>query len=130
MGGFVVGSESDDGQDGVPSEASIEDRVSALEDLVDGFQAEICTRRLLIRDDEGQSRVVAEVIGSVTEFRLDLPGALPGERTALLLFAAEGQEDTGAVAGIGAQLWVEGNEVASFAVWRSPEGEWASTPIS
>jgi hypothetical protein len=60
----------------------------------------------------------------VTELRIDVPGSAPGEGSALLLFATDGQEDTGFESGIGVQLWVEGDEVATYSAWQNAQGHW------
>jgi hypothetical protein len=121
MGGFVLGDDPhEEPPEADPETSTLEDRVSALESRLSKLGREIRTERLVVEDDEGRPRVVAEVVGGVTELRLDVPGCVHGGgSTALLLFATEGHEDIGDPAGMGVQLWVDGNEVATYAAWKS-----------
>ncbi len=99
-------------------------RVTALEARLAALSrelqtGEVRTRRLTLVDEDGRERLVAEMVGSVAELRFDLPGLPPGRRTSLLLFAVPEQLDW--CAGLGVQLWVDGNLVDELTWWQDQD---------
>ena len=89
--------------------------------------AEVRTRRLVLEDDEGAPRAVAEVGEGVTEIRLDLPSAASENGTAVVLFATAGSDAVdryGLGPAIGVQLWAEGDAVAELDAWPDRDGRW------
>lgn len=123
------------GGDGI---AAIEQRLEALEDTVSLLSDEIRTRRLVVLDPEtGVERVVAETVRGVPELRLEMPGQRgPGApldtrtngtrgRTAVLLFAVPGEH--GLAAGLGLQLWWDGDLVRELSWWSDTADGIAST---
>ncbi|HET9731064.1 MAG TPA: hypothetical protein VFP54_00170 [Acidimicrobiales bacterium] len=94
--------------------AALEARLAALSRQVQ--TAELRARRLTLVDEAGRERLVAEMVGTVAELRFDLPGLPPGRRTSLLLFAVPDQPDW--CAGLGVQLWVDGNLVDELTWWQ------------
>jgi hypothetical protein len=125
MSGFVLpGGPNDRERESASDAPTIEERLTVLETSISDLASEVRTGRLVVQDEEGRTRVVGEIVGGVTEFRLDVPGSPSGEGAALLLFATDGQDDTGAEAGVGIQLWIEGDEIATYSAWRNARGEW------
>ncbi|MBV9659895.1 MAG: hypothetical protein JO337_01920 [Acidimicrobiales bacterium] len=98
---------------------ALQERVEALEARLAALDATMETRRLAVVDDQGHERLVAELVDGVAELRFDLPGPPPGRRTSLLLFAVPRQPDW--CAGLGVQLWVEGNLVEEMTWWEDQE---------
>ena len=92
--------------------------MTRLETAVAALAAEIQTRRLVVVDDRGRPRIVAEVVGSTAEVRLDLPGDGDQPAMSVLVFANPGDEAVGLGPGVGVQLWVDGDEVDRLVVWR------------
>lgn len=82
---------------------------------------ELRVRRLVLVDQHDQERLVAELIDNVLELRLDLPHQQAGSRTSLLLFAVPEQQEY--CAGVGMQLWVDGDMVQEFAWWSDQPAE-------
>ncbi len=76
---------------------------------------EIRARRLVVVDESNCERLVAEVVDDILELRMDLPSSRPGRRTSLLCFAAPGFDQMSA--GIGVQLWVDGDVVDEVSWW-------------
>ncbi len=117
-------------------------RLAALERSVRAMADEIRTRRLVVVDDLGRVRLVAEVVGETTELRLELPGA-PGDRAAdaddgaasrsgagraaVVLHATpstvDGPDD-GLGPAVGIQLWADGDSVVEIDSWPGPDGRW------
>jgi len=125
MSGFVLPGGPNDRERKSASDApTVEERLSVLEASIGNLANELRTGRLVVQDKEGRPQVVAEIVGGVTEFRIDVPGSPSGEGAALLLFATDGQDDTGSEAGVGIQLWIEGDEIATYSAWRNARGEW------
>jgi hypothetical protein len=126
MSGFVLpgGPDHQADDEATSDEPTVRERLASLETLISDLANEVRTERLVVQDSEGRTRVVAEIVGGVTEVRLDVPGSPSGEGAALLLFATDGQDDTGSEAGVGIQLWIEGDEVAGYSTWRNQRGEW------
>jgi hypothetical protein len=82
-----------------------------------GTPDEIRTRRLVVTDDGGSPRIVAEVIDGIAELR-----ASTGDpQTHVLLYAGPGQGDDSEAIGI--ELFIEGNSVARVHAW-SQSGCW------
>lgn len=91
------------------------ERLEALEERIASLDGEVRTRRLALVGDGGHERLVAEIVAGVTELRLDLPDRPPGGRTSLLVFAVPDQPDW--CAGLGVQLWVDGDLVDELTWW-------------
>lgn len=72
---------------------------------------EVRTRRLVVTDDGGNPRIVAEVINGMAELR----AATADPRTHVLLYAGRGSDDDADA--IGVELYVEGNSVARVHAW-------------
>ena len=75
--------------------------------------------RLLIVDDEGTERIVAEVVANQAEVRICLPG---GRGTEVLLYAGSDQELGRA---LGVQLWADGNAYVEVNLRRDGD-DWVS----
>jgi hypothetical protein len=95
---------------------SLRATVAELESSLERLRHEVRTRRLVVFDDGQRERMVAEVVGDVLEVRVDLPPANPGRRTALLCFTAPADDTLSA--GLGAQLWVDGDLVGELGWWQ------------
>jgi hypothetical protein len=88
---------------------------------------EVRTNRLVLEDDDGTPRAVAEVTEGVTEIRIDLPSPSPDRGTAVVLFASPsgGAADRyGLGPAIGVQLWADGQPVAELDAWPDEDGRW------
>lgn len=93
---------------------------------------EIRTRRLVVCDDEGRERIVAEVRNGQAQLRLSFVGpSLPPRRTAhtdgaprasVVVFACPADGDLGPLAGL--QVWADGDVVAAVEAWRDAGGPW------
>ncbi len=103
------------------AQSGLTERVTALEAQVAGLSEQVQTRRLSVLGADGHERLVAELVDGVTELRLDLPGRVAGRRTSLLLFAVPDRPDW--CAGLGVQLWVDGNMVDELSWWADGGGE-------
>jgi hypothetical protein len=79
---------------------------------------EIRTRRLVVVDDQGQERVVAQVVWGTAELRVGLPGT----GSEVVLFASPGRH--GLDPGLGLQLWAGGQSVLELDAWPGPGGRW------
>jgi hypothetical protein len=64
MSGFVLpgGPDGRRNDESASDEPTVEDRVAALEDLVGDLAREVRTGRLVVEDEDGRTRVVAEVV--------------------------------------------------------------------
>jgi hypothetical protein len=89
---------------------------------------EVRTRRLVIVDDDGTDRIVAEVRRSIAEVRVALPD-IDGHTGSVQIYAAEhdGKGELGPMLGV--QAWADGNVRAGIDVWLE-EGRWRSTVYS
>ena len=90
-------------------------RLTALEARIADLAQEIRTGRLVINDQDRQERLVAELVDGVMELRLNLPARPAGRHTGVLVFAVPEQADW--CAGIGVQLWANGNTVGELTWW-------------
>jgi hypothetical protein len=104
-------------------------RLDALERAVGALGAEVRTRRLVVVDDDGNERIVGEVVRATAEFRLELPGGESGTHTAVVLFASPvamgidpDEGDLGAT--IGLHLWAEGDAITEVDAWPGEDGRW------
>lgn len=140
-------------RDTAGGDGTLERRLAALEEVVQAMAAEVRTRRLVVAAGRDAARVVAEVVRGTAELRLELPDGGGGARTAAVLFAspdgpppgAEGRTGgagggaphgrgpdgarpraggTGLGAGIGLQLWADGDAVAELDAWPDENGRW------
>jgi len=102
---------------GRPGSPDREDRLAGLEAAVAAMAAEIHTKRLVVMDDDGRDRIVAEVAGTVAEVRLDLPAGDRHPAMSVLVFANPGDADLDLGPGVGVQLWVDGEEVTRLVAW-------------
>lgn len=123
-----------------------EARLAALERLVDAMATEITTRRLVVVDDRGRTRMVAEVNRDTAELCLQLPGderwvaeaggrggdapGAPG-RTGVVLYATPPDTDgdeghLGLGPSVGLQLWAGGDSVTELDAWPDGDGRWRS----
>ena len=103
----------------------MEARLGALERLVEAFAAEVVTRRLVVVDDRGTPRVVAEVSGGTAELKLELADA--AGQAAVVLYAtrqAPPGEDLGLGPSVGVQLWAEGDALIELDAWPNADGRW------
>ncbi|MGH9089352.1 MAG: hypothetical protein ACRDYZ_14790 [Acidimicrobiales bacterium] len=88
---------------------------------------EVVTRRLRIVDEQGAPRMVAEVVGGTVELRLEVPGAEPGRRSAVVLHASrapDGSDEAPLTPLLGLQLWADGDVVAELDAWSDDDGRW------
>jgi len=102
----------------IPHETNTDDletRVTALEVQINQLRQEVHTARLVITDDQGLERLVAERCNGAMELWIELPSGTAGHRTGVLLFGIAGQEDL--CAGIGVQLWAHGSVVRELTWW-------------
>lgn len=93
----------------------LHESVDELRTSVARIADEVRTRRLAIVDGSERERMVAEISEGVLEVRMDLPPGDRGRRTALVCFTAPPTAELGA--GLGAQLWVDGNLVGEVGWW-------------
>lgn len=98
----------------------VEERIGKVESHLGQMGVEITTRRLVVLDSEPERRLVIETVRGVVELRLLQGRSGAGEASELLLFAASGDEDLGLPAGVGLQLWADGDVVEEL-TWWSPE---------
>jgi hypothetical protein len=84
--------------------------------------SEVRTRRLVVEDERGVERIVAEVVDGGAELRLELGGRTPGRRSMVLLYSLDGDRELGAALGL--QLWVDGNVAFECDLWRDLGGAW------
>jgi hypothetical protein len=109
------------------------ERLEALERAVAKFERalgcladEVRTRQLVVVDEEGRPRIVAEVFADVAELRLELPDPKTGEGPEILLFAVSsshpGPLELGP--GIGLQLRAGGHAVFELDAWPEADGVW------
>lgn len=96
--------------------------LAATEAVLAGLAQEVRTRRLVVVDDRGRERIVAELVGDDAFVRLDLVRREGEGTTGLVLSATDG----GDTASLGVEFWAEGNSVGGFDVWRGPDGRWQS----
>jgi hypothetical protein len=90
--------------------------------VVEALGEEVRSRRLIVIDEQGHERVVAEVAHGQAELRVQLPPESPpspdnGTRSpgTALIFACPDSEDLGA--GLGVQLWAGGDILGEFDAW-------------
>ena len=108
----------------VRSTERLERRLAGIESSLARLAREVRTGRLVLVDAAGNERLVAQVIGPVAELRLDLPGATYGRRSSVVLFGAQPHGEQGA--GVGLQLWTDGNLIGELAAWQQDDGVWRS----
>ena len=92
-------------------------RLARVEAALSDLGHEVRTRRLVIVDDDGQERIVGEVVRGTAELSIDLPGQPHGRRSSVLVFANPGDEELALPPGLGVQLWVEGDAVDELGTW-------------
>lgn len=93
---------------------------------------ELVTRRLIVVDSRGATRMAAEVVGDTMELRLELPGARPGRRSAVVLHASPSPpagpaglpDEPAPTPLLGLQLWADGDAVAELDAWPDDGGHW------
>lgn len=92
---------------------------------------EVRTRRLVVCDDQGHERIVAEVRNGQAQLRLSFVGPSPEvqrdgpstvPRATVLVFACPADGDLGPLAGL--QVWADGDVVAAVEAWRDGSGPW------
>lgn len=84
-------------------------------------------RRLVVVDERGAPRLVAEVVGGTVELRLEVPGGAPGRRSAVVLHASRSPDGGGEAPLaplLGLQLWADGDVVAELDAWPDDDGRW------
>ena len=86
-------------------------------DLVD----EVRIRRLVIVDDAGQERIVAEVTRGHAEVRLLLADCRRGHESMVALSAGS---DSLFGPMVGVHLWAEGEQLGWFSAWRDAADPW------
>src|SRR5262245_41577096 len=86
------------------------------------LEHEVRKQRIVLVDDDGTERMVAEVNGSTAVLRLELPGSAAGRTTGLLLFTTSGSAER--PPGFGVQLWADGNAIAELNGWQIRRGRW------
>jgi hypothetical protein len=106
----------------------IEERLAGVERSQRQLRDEVRTRRLVVTDDGGRERLVAEIRGSTMELRLTARQTGDGSRPAALLYVTEGRAigssrfDLGPAVGL--QLWADGDAVAELDAWPDESGTW------
>jgi hypothetical protein len=120
-----------DGGDGPVGPELLEARVTALEGTLLAMAREVRTRRLVVVDDAGVPRLVAEVVEGTAELRLSTAMARRGRGTAVVLHAGagpDGEDERVQGRGLGAlmglQLWAEGDALVELDAWPGPDGQW------
>ncbi|HMD45321.1 MAG TPA: hypothetical protein VKG43_04130 [Acidimicrobiales bacterium] len=101
----------------------VEDRLRALEQLVQRFADEVVTRRLVVVDPDGRDRIVAGIVGMTAELRLM---ATAGPSAPAVLLFANGParpSERGLGPGVGLQLWAGGEAPVEVALWPD-DGRW------
>lgn len=106
----------------------VEERLARLEARAGALTGEVRTHRLVVVDERGNERLVAEVRGSTVELRLTTAGLGDGARPTAVLYVTDDRGPRAAALGIGAatglQLWAEGNAVAELDAWPDDSGSW------
>ena len=102
------------------TEGAIEERLRRLEAFMLTPPEEIRTQRLVVTDADGRDRIVAEVVGTTAELRVDLPEGTTDGRSSVLCFANPGDPELHLGWGLGVQLWVEGDIVDEMTDWWEP----------
>jgi hypothetical protein len=119
-----MGHHSHDQDSDIPPQrgpSTVEARLADLEAAVAGFGHEVRSRRLVVIDEHGRERMVAEVRGGQAELRVQLPvgpaavgGAATTSGDSVVFFACPaGLFD----AGVGLQLWGGGETLGELAAW-------------
>ena len=141
---------SEDGEGGVDGERALLARLQRAEAVIAALAAEVRTRRLVVCDEAGDERIVADVDGGHAQVcvvaghlrhatgprRLEgsPPAVLPGPgrggaqadgtppTTEVVMFAAPGHTGMGPLAGV--QIWAEGVVIATIEVGADGLGGW------
>lgn len=85
----------------------------------------VVARRVVVVDEHGRPRLVAETAGDTIELRLEVPGGAAGRRSAVVLHAS-GTPGTGGPDAplLGLQLWADGEVLAELDAWPGADGRW------
>ena len=101
---------------------SVEDRLAALEAVVG--TGEVRTRRLVVTDDAGEQRIVAEVVHGHADLRVQAARTARRDGSMVML-SAGADPDLGPMVGV--HLWAEGDQVAGFSAWRDGTEDWCTS---
>lgn len=109
--------------------AEVETRLRALEEAVAGQRGEIRTRRLVVTDERDDERVVAEVVGTTAELRVQLPPPLGGGAPGAAVVAFASPAAPGRPGGtdgdaIGLQVWAAGDALVELEARPGGAGSW------
>lgn len=86
---------------------------------------EIRARRLVIVDERGDERIVAEVTGDTAVVEVSLPSNF-GKQASIVLVACPEVGD-GIGPGVGVQGWAEDDQRTEVNLWQEADGRWAVT---
>ena len=126
----MTGAENRRRMDGGPMwRGDVERRLAAAERLLADLGRELRTQRIVVHDEEGRERIVAEVVCDTAELRVELGDQAPVERTAVVLVASPlvaGRDagDVGMGPAIALQLWTEGETTVGLEAWPGEDGRW------
>jgi hypothetical protein len=106
----------------------MERRVAALEAYLVALADETRTRRLVVHDDEGRERIVAEVADGTAELRVELAES-PGRRSAVVVVAGplltgRSPGDDGVGPAVALQVWADGDTVIGLDAWPGAGARW------
>ncbi len=140
----------EDGGSGIDGDGAVLARLERAEAVIAALAAEVRTRRLVVCDDAGDERIVADVAGGHAQVCVvaghlrhattprspgaSPPAVLPGPEcgcvqadgtpptTEVVMFAAPGHTGMGPLAGV--QIWAEGAVIATIEVGADGVGGW------
>jgi hypothetical protein len=107
-----------------PQPGDLVERVSALEQAVAGLAECVVTRRLAVVDNAGTERIVATVVRTAGELRVQIAGA-PAE----VVLYADQSDLPGASPAVGLQLRAGGDAVAELDASAGADGRWRATLV-
>jgi hypothetical protein len=84
---------------------------------------------LVVDDEAGEERIVAEVVCDTAELRVTLGGEPVGQRSAVVavaspLVTARGPDDDGMGPAVAVQLWAGGEPGIELGSWPDESGRW------
>jgi hypothetical protein len=118
---MTTGSDRQDGADAT----AVTTRLARVEEAIESMGREVRTRRLVVHDDTGSPRIIAEVLNGVAELRVELGPSPAGAGPAVLVFAADGAGgDLGLGPAVGVHVWADGDAVVELGASPDAGGRW------